>query len=502
MTAEDTRSATAEATLQPADDFVPSLENFLRPRSIAVIGAAPAQRSIRGAIIRTIRGRGFNGRIAPVNPSHVEIDGLPCFPSIGAVDFPIDLAIIAIPAASVPGAVQQCADAGIRHAIVISSGFAEESAETTVLQTQVSEIARATGIRICGPNCEGFYNIVDGIAATFSPAVDAAAASPIALPGRIAVVAQSGGLGFAIYNHGLAMGLGFSHIVTTGNECDLTAVDFLELFSSDPETSVIVTYVEAIRDPERFGAAALRARVAGKNVLAVKVGSTAAAARAALAHTGADTGHSRDSRALFEHCGVIEAADVDAAIAMSAALMSNSPALGKRIGLITTAGGAGALLCDRVGDAGFSVPRLSAGLQEQIRPAFPAYGSALNPVDVTAQGIFSGGYLSALQCLLIGDEVDMILLCVSLSNERSVSINVTELQQMLENSSKPILVYSYTLPSRLAQDAFAEAGIPVFARVADLLNAMRALTLAGDHSTPHRLTGSPSPKKRAKAVFT
>src|SRR5438552_9911109 len=150
-----------------------SIASFLSPRSIAVIGAAPAeQRSIRGMLLLVLRRAGFKGRIAPVNPSYREINGLPCYPAIGAVDFPVDLAIVALPAELVCDVVERCAAAGVRAAIIISSGFAEESSDRAKLQTRLSQIARRTGIRICGPNCEGFYDIVGGIAATFSAAAE------------------------------------------------------------------------------------------------------------------------------------------------------------------------------------------------------------------------------------------------------------------------------------------------------------------------------------------
>jgi len=257
MTTESTPPAVG------ADVEAAAIEQFLRPRSVAVIGAAPAeQRTIRGSLMRVLRRCGFKGRIIPVNPSYSEINGLRCYPSIADAGVAVDLAIVAIPADLVCETVEQCAAAGVRAAIVISSGFAEESAEKGRHQTRLSDIARRTGIRICGPNCEGFYNLVDGIAATFSAAAEPreAANQSIAGAGRVAVVAQSGGLGFAVLNRGRALGLDFSHVVTTGNECDLNAVEFIGHFADDAESRVVIAYLEEIRDAVAFRAAALRAR--------------------------------------------------------------------------------------------------------------------------------------------------------------------------------------------------------------------------------------------------
>src|SRR5437667_4235286 len=320
-----------------------SIASFLSPRSIAVIGAAPAeQRSIRGMLLLVLRRAGFKGRIAPVNPSYREINGLPCYPAIGAVDFPVDLAIVALPAELVCDVVQRCAAAGVRAAIIISSGFAEESSDRAKLQARLSQIARRSGIRICGPNCEGFYNIVGGTAATFSAGAEPSE-SERALPHasrRVAVVAQSGGIGFAILNRGRALGLPFGHVVTTGNECDLTATDFIAHFAAEPATAVIIAYLEEIRDAAGFAAAAELARTNGKALIAIKIGRSEAGRRAALAHTASDTGSAADHSAVLARAGAIAVADPDEAVAMALSLTTTSPvAVGRRVGIVTTAGG-------------------------------------------------------------------------------------------------------------------------------------------------------------------
>jgi acyl-CoA synthetase (NDP forming) len=468
-----------------------TIELFLRPRSIVIIGAAPAQqRSIRGLIMHILRRGGFDGQIFPVNPSYKHINGIPCHSSVRAVGSLIDLAVVAIPAEFVCDAVEECAAAGVRAAIVISSGFAEESPEKASLQNQLCEIARRTGIRICGPNCEGFYNLVDKVAATFS-----ATAEPmetglprVAPTERVAVVAQSGGLGFAMLDRGRALGLDFTHVVTTGNECDLTASDFIAHFAADATSKVIIAYLEEIRNVAGFRAAAKLARASGKTIVVIKIGRSDAGRRAALAHTGSVTGLSADHEAMFAELGVLTAAEPDEAIAAALACVTNTASVGKRVGIVTTAGGAGTILCETLAAAGFEIPGFSQSLQVSLRPTFPTYGSPANPVDVTAQGIFTGGALRALEALMDGDEVDLIVFATALSSERGISLDLDALRK-LARSSKPILVYSYSLPAPTVRQALWRVGLPVFAHIRDVVAAAAALAPRGGRD-PGRSPGS------------
>jgi acyl-CoA synthetase (NDP forming) len=473
------------------------IESFLKPKSIAIIGAAPAeQRSIRGTLMLVLRRCGFDGRIVPVNPSYAEINGIRCYPSIGAIGFAVDLAVIAIPAEFVCDAVAECAAAGVRAMIIISSGFAEESVKKVRLQHRLSEIARRTGMRICGPNCEGFYNLLDAVAATFSAAAEPSDVAGQIIVGaeRVAVVAQSGGLGFAMLNRGRALGLDFTHVVTTGNECDLTAVDFIEHFAADAVSKVIIAYLEEIRDIAGFRRAAMRARASGKTIIVIKIGRSESGRRAALAHTGSITGPAADIDTMFAELGVRVAAEADEAVAAALACVTNPISAGRRVGIVTTAGGAGTVLCECLAGAGFAIPALSGPLQSSLRPTFPAYGSAANPIDVTAQGIFTGGAMRALEVLLDGDEVDLVVFAATLSGERSISLDVDALRRLSARSPKPILIYSYTLPSAFARQALWRVRLPVFAHIRDLVAAAQALAFeGGHHPTRSAETGLHSP---------
>ncbi|HYZ24040.1 MAG TPA: CoA-binding protein, partial [Rhodopila sp.] len=194
------------------------LHSFFWPQSIAVLGASPDLQRIRGRLLHHLQENGFPGRIVPVNPSYREINGLPCVPTIGEAGGEIDLALIAIPAAGVAAAAEECARAGVRNAMVISSGFAEAGGAAAEMQAELRAVAQRTGMRVCGPNCEGYYNALGRTATTFSPTVETKAddSRPLVSPRRLGVIAQSGGIGFALFNRAQAAGIGASYVISTG----------------------------------------------------------------------------------------------------------------------------------------------------------------------------------------------------------------------------------------------------------------------------------------------
>ncbi|KMO16294.1 acetate--CoA ligase family protein [Methylobacterium platani] len=462
-----------------------SLTSLLAPGSIAIIGASPERTRIRGALLHLLRANGYAGRIYPINPSYPEIDGLRCYPDVAAVGGPVDLALVAIPAEAVLPALEQCAAAGIRNAVVISSGFAEDTAAAPDLQGRIAALARRTGMRICGPNAEGFYNEPARVTATFSPAVeDPAVGGPAVSSRRIGVVAQSGGIGFALYNRGRALGLSFSSIVSTGNEADLSAADFFRHMAEDPETDGVLLFIESIRDLPAFRAAARAAASAGKPVVAIKVGGTEAGSAAAASHTASMTGWQAGYEALFRQLGIGAASDLDEALSVMGALITNPPARGDRVAILTVSGGAGALAADSLSLAGLQVPALSAATQARIRDFIPSYGTARNPVDLTAQGAQGGGTLRAANLLLDDDDIDIVVIVTSLANPHRVTLDGTDLGALVAARRKPVLVHSYTLPSPLGLATMAGAGVAVLRSMGFLAAAARALARTGAAGSP------------------
>ncbi len=470
-----------------------ALDGFFAPASIAVIGASADMAKISGRLLNFLRRNGYAGRLCPVNPNAADINGLRCYPSVAAIGAPVDLAIIVIPASAVVAALEQCAAAGARHALIISSGFAEEGGAKDAVQQQIAAIARRTGMRVCGPNAEGFYNAVESVSATFSPTMelDAARDLPPFTARRVGVIAQSGGVGFALFNRGRAEGLRFSKIVSTGNEADLSAADFFAHMVDDPATDAILLFLESIRDPALFAAAAARAARLGKPVVAVKVGRSQAGVRAAASHTASMAGWDAAYDALFRKYGVATASDPDEAVAIMAAFVTCPLPRGRRAAIVTVSGGAGAWMADTLTAAGLDVPELSPALQEAISSFIPSYGSARNPIDITAQAVGQGGVVRSIDLLLDGDEVDVIVVTASFTSEHRVTIDPEALRPLLARQSKPVLFFSYTRPSDFSRRFMGGAGAALFSGLALLRSAVAALQAQADFVAPDTIMVAP-----------
>jgi acetate---CoA ligase (ADP-forming) len=453
------------------------LDTLFRPDSIALIGASRDQEKIPGRLLSMLRKNEFPGKIYPINPNYGDIDGLKCYPSIADVGQPIDLAIVVIPARTVLGALKQCAAAGVRNAIVISSGFAEEGGDSAAVQDAIAALAKTTGMRISGPNAEGFFSEAQRVAATFSPTVDVKPNEPrlIATSRRIGIVAQSGGIGFAIYHRARALGIALSYVISAGNESDLGAGEFFEYMVQDDSTDVILLFIEGIRDVDRFIAAAHRAAEIGKPVIVTKVGRSGAGERAAASHTASMAGWSAAYDAVFAKYGFIVSNDLDEAVAIAAVLTTNPMPKGDRVAVLTVSGGAGIWGADTVSMQGLQVPELSETIQREIGKLLPSYGATRNPIDVTAQGVHSGGLQKSIDLLDVSNEVDAILVVLSLSSDTRMPFKQAELKPVLDAQNKPVVFYSYTLPSQFARNELAASGAVVLSGLTHVGVAMRRM---------------------------
>jgi acetate---CoA ligase (ADP-forming) len=495
-------SAVRAAENSPASRERSALHGLLAPASIAILGASPDVTKIRGLLLQVLRKNGYPGRIYPVNPNHAQIDGLQCYPRVGAIGERVDLALLAIPAAEIPAGLEACAHAGVRDAVIIASGFAEQGGAQSELQDRVTEISRRFGIRVCGPNSEGFHNEIASVSATFSPAVGHARdVEPIiATHRRIGIVAQSGGIGFSLYHRGRAQGLSFSYVVSTGNEADLTLADFLDYMIGDEATDAVLLFLETVRDPQTFLAAAARALDQHKPIIAVKVGRTSIGARAALSHTASMTGWDAAYEAVFKTYGIVVVSDPDEAIAIAAALTSAPLPAGARTCVVTVSGGAGAWAADTLASRGLDLPELSSGLQQTIRDLIPSYGSARNPIDITAQAVHTGAFLQAIELLSRCEEVDIIVVVTSMARQTRVPFDTAALGQLVKISAKPILVYSYTLPSQMARETMAKAGVVIFTGLASIGRAAHELVLRGHVTSPAPVRVAAVPAKLRKRL--
>jgi acetate---CoA ligase (ADP-forming) len=435
---------------------------FFNPRSIAVVGASADPLSISARPLRMLTQHGFPGRLYPVNPRHAELLGLRVYPSIRAVPEVVDLALVAVPAPVVGGVLEECAAAGVRYAVVLSSGFAEVGREGQRLQAQVADIVERTGLRICGPNAEGFFYPAARVCATFSPAVDPEHGYEMPAEGSVAIVSQSGGLGFALLNRGRDLGLTCGAVVSTGNEVDLGWVDYVDYLLDQPSIRVVLGFIEGLREAGRLAEVGRKAARLRKPIVVAKVGRSEAGRRAASAHTGSDTGAEAEYARLFDELGIMRVEDVDDLLDLAAMLSLGRPPAGPRLAVLTTSGGAGAWLADACAERGFLLPLPPASVQEEIGSFIPGYGSLGNPVDITAQAVFTGGFERAL-ALLAGSPAYDVVACVgSMVREDRFLTSLPELRAAIGDCQSSVVFYAYTQPTRAIVAALAELGIPCF----------------------------------------
>lgn len=367
----------AEASLAREEhSTAQSMRAILAPRSVAVVGASRDPASIGGALLRNVRAS-FHGPIYPVHATAADVDGLRAWPSVAAIGASVDLAVIAVPAAAVEGVVEDCAAAGVHGLVVVSSGFGEVSAVGRDVERRLRARVRASGMRLVGPNCLGVLDTdpVRGVNATFAPGVP-----PV---GTIAMLSQSGALGLAILDHVRARGLGVSSFVSVGNKADVSSNDLLAYWKDDPRTAVILLYLESFGNPRKF------ARIAPdvarrKPVIAVKSGRSAAGVRAASSHSASLANLDVAVDALFEQCGIVRAGTLEELFDVAALLSTQPLPPGRRIAVVTNAGGPGILLADACEAHGLELPELGAATRAELRGFLSPAAAVANPVDMTA----------------------------------------------------------------------------------------------------------------------
>jgi len=464
------------------DDVAPGrggrLGRLFDPRSIAVVGASRDPETLGGRLLPILRQHGYPGTVHLVNPSGAPIAGEPTHVSVAALPGPVDLALVVVAARRVPAVLEQCGAKGVGAAIVFSSGFSEQAGEEGErLQREVTAIARRWPMAVMGPNCEGFLNVAGCVPATFSPAVDLERAlEEPPEPGGVAVVSQSGGLGFALFNDGTERKMRFSFVITTGNEADLDYLDVLDFLVANGRSPVVLCFLEGLGDPGRFRAVAARARSAGTRLVVAKVGGSAAAARAALAHTAHDVGDRELSAEALGAPGVIAVSDQEELVDVGLALSLAPRWREGGVAVVSISGGAGAWAADACVAAGLDVPVFDDELQGQLRRFMPSYGGAANPVDLTAQALSTGGLAPPLELALGAPAVGAAMLVGSFGGPKQLQLEGDALAELVARSAKPIVVYSYTRPSAESIERFAGAGLawyPSPARAARALAALR-----------------------------
>ncbi len=434
---------------------------MLQPRSIAILGASAEASSINGQVLRNLQARGFSGALYPVNPKYERISGLRCYSSVDLIDDIPDLAIVLLGAARAVRAVADCARHGIPFVCVIGAGFAELGGEGEMLQQELVAVARRHGTRVVGPNCIGLMNVPDDVFAGFGPIFGMSDLKA----GSMSMVSQSGGFGFGVVNLAEEMGVGFRHVVSTGNEADLTSLEFLNAFIDDPGTRVLAGYFEGMKDARRLPEVAARALAARKPVIVWKVGDTPEGERAAASHTGNLGGAPALYRAAFDQFGWIPIDDVHELVDCARAFAGDKLPANANVGIVTVSGGAGVLLADRCAAMGLQVPPLAEVTRERLSGVLPAYASTQNPVDVTASVLNDSGLLrKSLRIILDDPGIGSLIVVASSVEGATAEAIAAELAALDGTTTKPIHVSWNARESRVgnAYEVLHRAKVPLY----------------------------------------
>jgi len=379
-----------------------TLNPLFRPSSVAVVGASTNPQALGGQILHNILNYGFRGRVYPVNPKAQELLGLRCFPSVTDIPDPIDLAVIVVPREAARAVAEECGRKGVKGLVVITAGFRETGEEGAAQEKELAEVAERYGMRLVGPNCMGVINTdpLVRLNATFAPTMP--------LEGNKAFLSQSGALGVAILNVADDRSLGLSSFASLGNKADVTDDDLVAYWADDPRTATILMYLEAFSNPSRFAQVARQASLK-KPILVVKSGRTRAGARAVVSHTGSLAEASDVALdAFLEHCGVQRVGTVEELFDCGTAFARNPLPRGRRVAVISNAGGPAILATDAIIGRGLEMAQLSEETLAAIRMRLPAHASLANPLDMlpTANAPLYG---FALRKVLADPGVDMAL---------------------------------------------------------------------------------------------
>ena len=448
----------------PTGDARDGVDALFRPESIAIVGASENIDRISGRLLYYLERHGYANPIYPINPRRNEVRGLTCYPSLLDVPEPIDLVLVMLAAEHSIDVIRQAGQIGARAAVVYGSGFAETGPEGESLQEQLSAAAREEGVRVLGPNCQGVINLAQGVAASFTRSLDL---TPLRA-GSVAYLGQSGALGGSVLNLAQERGLGFSAWVSTGNQADLDVLDLAEVLVEDQGTQVFAVYLETLPDGERYRLLARKIRQAGKHLIVLRSGRSEAGQRAVTSHTGAMLSPGVAFELASKREGAILVDDVDELIDAAFMLSAGPVPEGKRVGIVTSSGGAGILAADRCEMSGLEVPELPAEIQDRLETLIPPFGALANPVDVTAQ-LFSemdSGRPELFRevCLVVGEAVDILVVTLTMLTGDSARRLAEDLVAVGRALKKPLLI-AWLVGDQLGEPAkavLAKAGLPVF----------------------------------------
>jgi acetyltransferase len=429
------------------------LAPFFAPRSVAVIGASRDPSKVGGSVLANLKAAGFAGRVIPVNPGASSVQGLPAAPSVAALEERVDLAVLAVPATQVLPTLKECVAQGVPGAVVISAGFREIGGDGQTREAELRTWLRGQPIRVLGPNCLGWIRPGHRLNVTFAPGMPR--------PGRVAFISHSGALAVAILDWSRDRPMGFSLFASLGNQADLTETDVLAAAAEDPDTQVIVAYVEGVADGRRFYEV-LRKVTARKPVVVLKAGRSAEAARAVASHTGALAGSDRAFDAAVKQAGGVRVHSVEALFDLAHALERQPLPKGRRLAVVTNGGGLGIVATDAARDAHLAVPSLGPDVEAQLRSVLPPTASVANPVDLVGDAD-AARFHNALHALGGAAAVDAVLVLLT-AQATTDSVTVARAIASATRGWTMPVVAAFVGGPRVAPGAAAldEAGIPSY----------------------------------------
>jgi len=448
------------------------LQYLFRPDSVAVVGASDVEDKYGHKVLRNIVEGGFQGRIYPVNPNADTVLGLKAYPRVAAIPERVDLAFIIIPARLVADAVKEAVDAGARSLVIITAGFGETGEEGRKTEAAIRDYCKAANVAAVGPNCMGICSFPVQLAATMERLRSE--------PGHVSFISQSGTYGITTLNYGLRTGVAFNSFISSGNEAVTRFTEYLEYLGEDPDTSVIMGYIESLRDGDRFVRIA-REVSRKKPIVVMKFGRTRKGSVAASSHTGALAGSHSVYRAAFRQSGVIEVTRTHDLLNVAMALSMQPPLRGRRIGIAGASGGFAVAATDVLEELDLEVPTFSPELQTYIRTEAGTmpYASVQNPIDLAAD-LRPAPLLRCADIVLQQDNIDGAVVALPARPFPPGENTIREIERMQRESGKPVVICYYAHPDGVGTIQSMTQQIPVYKSPEEVGEVFRALHQYGD----------------------
>jgi len=444
------------------------VQALLNPRRVALVGASADPTKNTGRPQRYLKSHGYSGNIFPINPGREEVQGVRAYKSVADIDSECDQAFIMVPSDKVFEAVEQCGAKGIQVATIYSDGFAETGAEGIEKQNALLATARQAGVRLLGPNSMG----VICPASQLTLSVNAVLEMDNLLPGRIGLISQSGTILGTLLSRGAARGIGFSRMLSVGNEADIGVGELVDVLVDDPETDVILLFLEALRDTATLAEAARKAFAVGKPVIAYKLGRSQAGQAVALSHSGALAGEDKAVDAFFLATGILRIETLESLFEMPPLLIGQTPPKGMRVGVMTTTGGGASTVVDRLGAVGLDVIAAPEAVHKRLSDFDLKIGRG-PLIDLTMAGTREGVYGAALEALLKSDACDAVVCVVGSSAQFHPELAVAPIVEVARKASKPVAAFMVPQADSSLR-LLADAGIAAFRTPEACADSMRA----------------------------